>query len=87
MFFSREEHTQLSDDDKEKYEKAKKTPLFQSIFYMILGIVLLVYGSEFLVNGVEILASDFGISERVISVSLVAIGTSLPVMMFQLQPN
>ena len=68
----------LSEEEKEEYEKARKTPLFQSILYMIIGIVLLMYGSEFLVNGVEILASDFGISERVISVSLVAIGTSLP---------
>jgi len=75
---SREENKKLSEQEKEEYEKARKTPLFQSILYMIIGIVLLMYGSEFLVNGVEILASDFGISERVISVSLVAIGTSLP---------
>ena len=75
---SREENKKLSEQEKEEYEKARKTPLFQSILYMIIGIVLLMYGSEFLVNGVEILAIDFGISERVISVSLVAIGTSLP---------
>jgi len=75
---SREENKKLSEQEKEEYEKAKKTPLFQSILYMIIGIVLLMYGSEFLVNGVEDLASNFGISERVISVSLVAIGTSLP---------
>jgi cation:H+ antiporter len=75
---SREENKKLSEQEKEEYEKARKTPLFQSILYMIIGIVLLMYGSEFLVNGVEILASNFGISERVISVSLVAIGTSLP---------
>jgi len=75
---SREENKKLSEQEKEEYEKARKTPLFQSILYMIVGIVLLMYGSEFLVNGVEILATDFGISERVLSVSLVAIGTSLP---------
>ena len=75
---SREENKKLSEQEKEEYEKARKTPLFQSILYMIIGIVLLMYGSEFLVNGVEDLASNFGISERVISVSLVAIGTSLP---------
>ena len=75
---SREENKKLSEQEKEEYEKARKTPLFQSILYMIVGIVLLMYGSQFLVNGVEILATDFGISERVLSVSLVAIGTSLP---------
>ena len=75
---SREENKKLSEQEKEEYEKARKTPLFQSILYMIAGIILLMYGSQFLVNGVEILATDFGISERVLSVSLVAIGTSLP---------
>jgi cation:H+ antiporter len=75
---SREENKKLSEQEKEEYEKARKTSLFQSILYMIVGIVLLMYGSQFLVNGVEILATDFGISERVLSVSLVAIGTSLP---------
>ena len=75
---SREENKKLSEQEKEEYERARKTPLFQSILYMIVGIFLLMYGSQFLVNGVEILATDFGISERVLSVSLVAIGTSLP---------
>ena len=75
---SREENKKLSEQEKEEYEKARKTPLLQSILYMIVGIFLLMYGSQFLVNGVEILATDFGISERVLSVSLVAIGTSLP---------
>jgi len=75
---SREENKKLSEQEKEEYEKARKIPLFQSILYMIVGIVLLMYGSQFLVNGVEILATDFGISKRVLSVSLVAIGTSLP---------
>ena len=75
---SREENIRLSEEEKQEFEKAIRTPLFQSVLYMIAGIVLLMYGSEFLVNGVEALSTDFGISERVISVSLVAIGTSLP---------
>ena len=75
---SREEHTQLSDEDKEKYEKARKTPLVQSILYMLVGIMLLMYGSEFLVNGVQSIARLFEWDDRIVSVSLVAIGTSLP---------
>ena len=75
---SREEHTQLSDEDNEKYEKARKTPLFQSILYMLVGIMLLMYGSEFLVNGVQSIARLFEWDDRIVSVSLVAIGTSLP---------
>ncbi len=75
---SREEHTQLSDEDNEKYEKARKTPLVQSILYMLVGIMLLMYGSEFLVNGVQSIARLFEWDDRIVSVSLVAIGTSLP---------
>ncbi|MBT6809253.1 MAG: calcium/sodium antiporter, partial [Flavobacteriales bacterium] len=75
---SREENKKLSEQEKEEYEKARKTPLFQSILYMIAGIVLLMYGSEFLVNGVKSIAVLFKWDDRIVSVSLVAIGTSLP---------
>ena len=75
---SREENKKLSEQEKEEYEKARKTPLFQSILYIIVGIVLLIYGSEFLVNGVKSIAVLFNWDDRIVSVSLVAIGTSLP---------
>ncbi|MGY8987734.1 MAG: sodium:calcium antiporter, partial [Flavobacteriales bacterium] len=75
---SREENKKLSEEEKEEYEKARKTPLFQSILYMISGIVLLIYGSEFLVNGIQSIARLFEWDDRIVSVSLVAIGTSLP---------
>ena len=75
---SREENKKLTEEEKEEYAKAIKTPLFQSLLYMILGIVLLVYGSEFLVNGVQSIARLFEWDDRIVSVSLVAIGTSLP---------
>jgi cation:H+ antiporter len=45
---------------------------------MIIGILLLAFGSNLLVNGVQNIAESFNISERVISVSLVALGTSIP---------
>ena len=40
--------------------------------------MLLVYGSKFFVNGAVNIATDYGIPESVIGVSLVAFGTSLP---------
>lgn len=75
---SREENNKLTVEEKEEYAKAIKTPLLQSVLYMILGIFLLVYGSEFLVNGVQSIARLFEWDDRIVSVSLVAIGTSLP---------
>ena len=75
---SRKENSTLSDEQNQEYANATKTPLFHSILYLIIGVILLAFGSEFLVNGVSNIATSFNISERVISVSLVALGTSIP---------
>ncbi|MAR39926.1 MAG: hypothetical protein CMD22_04525 [Flavobacteriales bacterium] len=75
---SRNENKKLSEEAKIDYEKATKTSLILSVFHMIVGILLLAFGSEFLVNGVQNTAELFSISERVISVSVVALGTSIP---------
>ena len=44
----------------------------------ILGFILLVFGGKFIVDSAVDLARNFGISERVISVTVVSLGTSLP---------
>ena len=46
--------------------------------YLIGGIVGLPLGAQFMVDGAQGIARDFGISEEVIGLTLVAIGTSLP---------
>ena len=53
-------------------------PLYKSLFLLILGVLLLKYGADFLVNATTDLAKDFGISDRIIAVTIVAIGTSIP---------
>lgn len=75
---SRKENIQLSLEEKEEYKSSVKTNVYLSVIYMIVGVLLLAFGSEFLVNGVGRIAESFDISERVISVSLVALGTSIP---------
>ena len=75
---SRKENIQLSVEEKEEYKSSVKTNVYLSVIYMITGVLLLAFGSEFLVNGVGRIAESFDISERVISVSLVALGTSIP---------
>lgn len=44
------------------------------------GLVLLVIGARFLVDSATAIARDFGISEAVIGLTIVAVGTSLPEM-------
>ncbi|MBR3152630.1 MAG: calcium/sodium antiporter [Clostridia bacterium] len=49
-----------------------------SIFLIFLGFVFLVKGADFLVDGASNIAKKFKISEMVIGLTIVAIGTSLP---------
>lgn len=62
----------------EEATQEKKYSLILSIIYIILGAILLKYGGDFVVDGSTNFASKIGISERVIGLTIVAIGTSLP---------
>lgn len=46
--------------------------------WLVIGGLALYFGSELLVNGARTLARSVGVSEAVISVTLIAIGTSVP---------
>ena len=48
------------------------------VLLLIGGIVLLKYGADFVVNGAIKIAEIFNISESIVSITIVAIGTSLP---------
>ena len=53
-------------------------PLFKTILYLGLGGVALWGGSEWLISGAVGLAKSYGVSERVIAITVVSIGTSIP---------
>jgi len=50
----------------------------KSIIFVVLGLVGLVFGGEFIVDGATGLAKNFGLSERVIGLLIVGPGTSFP---------
>lgn len=52
--------------------------LGKSFFFVIAGLLGVVGGSELVVNSASFLAATIGISERIISLSVIALGTSLP---------
>lgn len=59
-------------------EEKRKFFIFKNIVYIIIGIIALKYGGDFVVdNSVEI-AELFNISDAIISLTILAIGTSLP---------
>jgi len=53
-------------------------PWWQIGVFMVLGLIGLPLGASLLVDGAVNIATDFGISETVIGLTLVALGTSLP---------
>ena len=51
---------------------------FKIILWLLIGAIALYFGSKWLVDGAVDLASTLGVSERVISITIIAVGTSLP---------
>lgn len=59
-------------------EDKKKISTFKSIFAIILGILALKFGGDFVVDGSTYIAKVMGISEKMIGLTILAISTSLP---------
>jgi cation:H+ antiporter len=76
VFQIRSSRKQLKEVAREDDQNLLK--LWQMIGYLAIGVAALKFGSEFLVKGAVNLATTWGISERVIAVTIVSIGTSLP---------
>lgn len=51
---------------------------FKIIIWLIIGGVALYFGAKWLVDGAVVIAQKVGVSEAVISVSVIALGTSIP---------
>ena len=63
----------IDEDQNEKYMSMSK-----SIIYTIIGLICIIVGSNFVVDSASSLASMIGISEKMISLTVIAFGTSLP---------
>lgn len=69
-FEHKEEHRNESEEN--------KTSILKDVIYIIIGIVALKFGGDFTVDHSVNIANMFNISEKIISVTILAIGTSLP---------
>ena len=65
-------------DNEELDEFAKKSSMAKLIFLVIIGVAAIVWGSDIAVNAATAIARIFGMSERFIGLTIVALGTSLP---------
>lgn len=64
--------------DEEEEVEIKELSLFKSCLFIFLGIVALKYGGDLVVEHVSAIAKAIGITERIISLTIVAFSTSLP---------
>ena len=65
--------------NKVEYEEDTSLPsMKKSIVLTVIGIIGIVLGSNFVVDGASGLAKIIGVSERMISLTIVSLGTSLP---------
>jgi len=67
-----------SETQEEDIPDAPSRQIWKDIFFIGLGCVALYYGSEWFVSSAKDLALSLGIEERVVGLTVVALGTSLP---------
>ena len=83
LYFSYPIFTEIKDIKKAYKEninsnKFKGIKISLSILFVILGIVLLKYGGDFVVNYATNIAMELNVSESVIGLTIIAIGTAMP---------
>lgn len=75
--------TALSQEEIKGYSQFKARmnaykPITLALLIAIAGLAILIYGGQILVNGAVKMAENYGISEEVIGLTIVAVGTSMP---------
>lgn len=68
----------MAKNGKSDTENASPKPLWQQILMLIIGMLLIVFGSDFTVDSASAIAVVLGMDDRLIGLTIVAFGTSLP---------
>lgn len=78
MLASRHRKAGKENDEEELEGADPDLPWGKIILFLVLGLIGLPLGASLLVDGASNIAADYGVSQAVIGLTLVAIGTSLP---------
>ena len=74
-----EDFDEISDEEKQRSaQEGKKRKIIINILYIIIGIIALKIGGDLVVEHSEKIAKMFNVSDKIIGLTIVAIGTSLP---------
>lgn len=68
----------MAKKQKEEVEDSKEQPVWKLILLGVVGAVLVVWGADISVDAASAIAKMFGMSDRLIGLTIVALGTSLP---------
>ena len=68
----------LRDKDEVELESDSEDSFLKSLLILFFGGLFLYFGSEWFIDGAIMLANSFGISERIIGITVVSVGTSIP---------
>lgn len=64
--------------NKAEGEPVKTMSPLKSVLFILFGVALIIAGGQFVVNSAKYIAAAFGMSETLIGLTIVAVGTSLP---------
>lgn len=59
-------------------EQTEQMPVLKILLFLVIGCACLVYGGQLMVDNAAELAREWGVSERIIGLTILAAGTSLP---------
>lgn len=69
---------EAKNNNQEEVDDVKELPMLKTIIYVVLGLVGIVFGGDLTVDAATAIATQFGISQNLIGLTIVALGTSLP---------
>ena len=73
-----EAKTEKDAEAKKEADEEGEVNLVKAVLMVVFGLVGIVFGSDLVVKGASEIAATFGVSQRIISLTIVALGTSLP---------
>ena len=72
MVFQSIKNRQVAEDD------TKLMPISKSLILLVIGLGMIILGGQFVVNSATTIATEFGMDDTLIGLTICAIGTSLP---------
>lgn len=70
--------TEQSQEDETEKQAEKTLPVWKCLLFVVIGVVGIALGGDWVVEGASTVATAFGLSQTLIGLTIVSIGTSLP---------